>query len=185
MNVYIALFRGINVGGNNKLPMAELVKILEGLGAQEVRTYIQSGNAVFQFADMESVEIAHKIGVEVEKLRGFTPKVLILTLEELDRAMDENPFPVSEGDASTLHLGFLAAEPEDVNIEKLASLKTESEHYCLTPKVFYLYAPGGVGKSRLAAGAEKIIGVDMTDRNWNTVRKLKEMVDNQSLVIRD
>lgn len=179
MELYIALFRGINVGGNSKLPMAELVAILEGVGAQDVKTYIQSGNAVFRSAETDTVELANRIGVAVEKRNGFAPKVLILTPEELDRAMDENPFPVTEGDGSTLHLGFLAAEPENVSFEKLASLKTESEHYCLTPKVFYLYAPDGVGKSRLAAGAEKIIGVNMTDRNWNTVCKLKEMIENQ------
>ncbi|MBA4384385.1 MAG: hypothetical protein C0410_06590 [Anaerolinea sp.] len=178
MHQYIALFRGINVGGNHKLPMTELVEILEGLGAQEVETYIQSGNAIFKSAEMDSVELGNKIGAEIDKSRGFTPKVLILTPEELDRALDENPFPVPEGDESTLHLGFLAAEPEEVNIEKLTSLKTESEHYCLTPKVFYLYAPDGVGKSRLAAGAEKIIGVDITDRNWNMVCKISEMVGN-------
>lgn len=179
MYQYIALFRGINVGGNSKLPMAELVAILEAVGAQEVETYIQSGNAVFRSAETDTVELANKIGTEIVKRKGFTCKVLILTPEELDRAMDENPFPVPEGDGSTLHLGFLAIEPENVSIEKLASLKTESEHYCLTPKVFYLYAPDGVGKSRLAAGAEKIIGVDMTDRNWNTVCKLKEIIENK------
>ena len=177
MNQYIALFRGINVGGNNKLPMIELVKILEGLGAREVKTYIQSGNAVFQFEEVDTQAFSNVISLEVEKQCGFAPKVLLLTAEELDRAMDENPFPVPEGDASALHLGFLAAEPEDVDFEKLSALKVESEHYCLTPKVFYLFAPEGVGKSKLAAGAETIIGVDMTDRNWNTVCKLKEMVE--------
>lgn len=179
MYQYIALFRGINVGGNSKLPMTDLVAILEAVGAREIKTYIQSGNAVFRFAEVDTTELAVKIGAEIEKRKGFTSKVLILTPEELDRAMEENPFPVPEGDGSTLHLGFLAIEPENVSIEKLASLKTESEHYCLTPKVFYLYAPDGVGKSRLAAGAEKIIGVDMTDRNWNTVCKIKEMVENK------
>jgi len=176
MHQYIALFRGINVGRNSKLPMADLVEILDGLGAQEVKTYIQSGNAVFHFEETDMDELAQKISLEVEKKCGFAPKVLILSPEDIDRAMDENPFPVPEGDGNTLHLGFLTAEPENVAIEKLASLKTESEHYCLTPKVFYLYAPDGVGKSRLAAGAEKIIGVDMTDRNWNTVCKIREMV---------
>jgi uncharacterized protein (DUF1697 family) len=179
MEAYIALFRGINVGGNNKLPMTELVNILEGLGAMEVKTYIQSGNVVFRSEELNTAEFANSICLEVEKRCGFAPKVLLLTPEDLDRAMDENPFPVPEGDASTLHLGFLAAEPENVNFEKLVNLQTESEHYCLTPKVFYLYAPEGVGKSRLAAGAEKIIGVDMTDRNWNTVCKLKEMVNGE------
>ncbi len=179
MEHYIALFRGINVGGHSKLPMTELVKILEGLGAQEVRTYIQSGNAVFQHKEMDTEAFSKSISLEVEKQCGFAPKVLLLTEEELDRAIDENPFPVPEGDESTMHLGFLAAEPENVDFEKLSALKIESEHFCLTPKVFYLYAPDGVGKSKLAAGAEKIIGVDMTDRNWNTVCKLKEMIGNR------
>lgn len=175
----IALFRGINVGGNSKLPMSELTEILEGLGAKDVKTYIQSGNVVFGMEDFDSSELAEKIALEVEKRSGFAPKVLILTAEDLERAIDENPFPVPEGDGSTLHFGFLASEPVDVNIEKITSLKTESEHYCLTPKVFYLYAPEGVGKSRLAAGAEKIIGVDMTDRNWNTVCKICELVTRE------
>ena len=179
MITYIALFRGINVGGHSKLPMADLVKILEGLGAQKVKTYIQSGNAVFQYRETDAVELAEAISFEVNKKCGFAPKVLLLTAEDLDRVMDENPFPAPEGEASTLHLGFLAAEPENVNFEKLTALQAKSEHYCLTSKVFYLYAPDGVGKSRLAARAEKIIGVDMTDRNWNTVCKLKEMVENQ------
>jgi uncharacterized protein (DUF1697 family) len=176
MDIYAALLRGINVGGHNKLPMLTLIKILEGLGAQSVKTYIQSGNVVFQCKEVDTIEFANAISLEIEKKCGFAPKVLLLTADDLDNAIDENPFPVPEGDASALHLGFLAAEPENVNIEKLTSLKTESEHYCLTPKVFYLYAPDGVGKSRLAAAAEKIIGVDVTDRNWNTVCKLREML---------
>jgi uncharacterized protein (DUF1697 family) len=166
------------VGGKNKLPMAELVKILESLGFQNVKTYIQSGNAVFQFKEVDVIELASVISFEIEKMCGFAPKVLLLTADELDTAIDENPFPVSDAEARTLHLGFLAAEPENVNFEKLTALKAESEHYCLTPKVFYLYAPDGVGKSRLAAAAEKIIGVEMTDRNWNTVIKLKEMISD-------
>lgn len=178
MKKYIALFRGINVGGHNLLPMTDLVEILAGLGAQNAKTYIQSGNAVFQFKDSDVKELANAISMAVEAKCGFSPRVLILTVEDLDRAMDENPFPVPEGDGSTLHLGFLAEEPENVDIGKLANLKTESEHYCLTPQVFYLYAPDGVGRSKLAAGAEKIIGVEMTDRNWNTVCKIREMVEN-------
>jgi uncharacterized protein (DUF1697 family) len=176
MNRYLALFRGVNVGGHNKLLMTDLIEILEELGARDVKTYIQSGNAVFGYEEVEPIELVRKISSKIEKLSGFTPKMMILTVEDLDQAMDENPFPVPEGDASTLHLGFLAEEPGDVNLEKLISLKTESEHYCLTPKVFYLYAPDGVGRSKLAAGAEKIIGVDMTDRNWNTVCKIRDML---------
>ncbi|PKN99324.1 MAG: hypothetical protein CVU42_08720 [Chloroflexi bacterium HGW-Chloroflexi-4] len=179
MITYIALLRGINVGGKNKLPMADLVKILEVLGAQDVKTYIQSGNVVFQVKEVNTDTFSTAISHEIEKQFGFAPKVLLMTEEEFDRAMDENPFPVPDKDGNTLHLGFLATEPENVDILELSALKTESEHYCLTPKVFYLFAPDGVGKSRLTAAAEKIIGVEMTDRNWNTVCKLKEMVEKQ------
>lgn len=178
MKPYIALFRGINVGGHDKLPMTDLVDVLTGIGAQRVKTYIQSGNAVFQFEESDVKELADTISLAVDAKCGFTPKILILTVEDLDRAIDENPFMVPEGEGSTLHLGFLSKEPENVDFEKLANMKTESEHYCLTPQVFYLYAPEGVGRSKLAAGAEKIIGVDMTDRNWNTVCKLKDLVEN-------
>lgn len=179
MKTYITLFRGINVGGHNKLPMTDLGDILTGIGAQNVKTYIQSGNAVFQFKESDVKELANAISLAVEAKCGFVPKVLILTVEDLDRAMDENPFPVPDGEGSTLHLGFLDEEPENVDIEKLTSLQTVNEHYSLTPQVFYLYAPDGVGRSKLAAGAEKIISVEMTDRNWNTVCKLREMVENQ------
>ena len=82
MKTYIALFRGINVGGKNALPMKELVAILENLGARKVKTYIQSGNAVFVCKDKDAPRLSKTITAEINKCRGFEPHVLLLGLED-------------------------------------------------------------------------------------------------------
>lgn len=169
MKTWIAFLRGINVGGKGMLPMKELAAILESLGAKNVRTYIQSGNAVFQSADAKPEPLAAKITAAIEKKKGFAPHVLLLDLPSLEKAAAGNPFPEAADDAKGLHLGFLSAKPAKPNLEKLAQLKAPSERYKLTDRVFYLYAPEGVGRSKLAAAAEKLIGVPMTVRNWRTV----------------
>lgn len=175
MNTYIAFLRGINVGGNSSLPMKELVAILEAAGARKVRTYIQSGNAVFQSAAKTPSQLPKKLAAEIRKRHGFEPGILVLEREALARAIAENPFPEAAADPGSLHLGFLASRPGSPDLEKLASLRKESERFHLGDGVFYLHAPEGVGRSRLAASAEKLLGVPMTDRNWRTVCKVMEM----------
>jgi uncharacterized protein (DUF1697 family) len=175
MKTHIALFRGINVGGKCILPMKELVILLEDLGARNVKTYIQSGNAIFKSDEENVSQLSNKISIAVKQRRGFMPHVLILELAELEKAIAENPFPEAEFDPSTLHLGFLAYTPKRVDFEKIESLKKESEKFHLSACVFYLNAPEGVGRSKLAASIEKILGVPMTDRNWRTVCKIREM----------
>lgn len=176
MSRYIALFRGINVGGNNVLPMGELVTILETIGYEDVHTYIQSGNAVFSSGKKIGAEDATEIGREIYRKMGFAPKVILLSVKQLQNAINANPFPTDDGKA--LHLFFLESLPERPDIEKLQSLKAKSEEFALDGKVFYLYAPEGVGRSKLAAAVEKSIGVPLTARNWNTVRKLATMSEN-------
>ena len=175
MNTYIALFRGINVGGNNSLPMKELVALLEDIGARKVRTYIQSGNAVFQSAEKNLSQLSKQIAAEIRKRHGFEPHVLVLTLDAIEKAMAESPFPEAQADPGSLHLGFLASTPKSPDLAKLNSLKKESERFHLSDQVFYLPAPEGVGRSKLAASTEKLLGVPMTDRNWKTVCKVREM----------
>ncbi len=175
MNTFIALFRGINVGGKNLLPMTELVGLLEDLGARKIKTYIQSGNAVFQTAEEDIAQLSRRLAMEIKQRHGFEPCVIILGLAELEKAMAENPFPEAEADPSSLHLGFLASAPTSPDLKKLAALKKESERFHLTERVFYLHAPEGIGRSKLAARAEKLLGVPMTDRNWRTVGKIREM----------
>ena len=175
MNTYVAFFRGINVGGNNPLPMKELVAALESIGARKVRTYIQSGNAVCESDEKNLARLSKQLSTEINKRCGFEPHVHILTLDALSKAIAENPFPEAVADPSSLHLGFLASPPKSPNLEKLATLRKDSERFLLTERVFYLHAPEGVGRSKLAANSEKLLGVPMTDRNWKTVCKVKEM----------
>src|SRR6185436_9547753 len=176
MRIYIALLRGINVGGKNLLPMKELVAMLGDLGAQNVKTYIQSGNVVFGWKDKDTSKLANQITAAVKKRRGFDPHVLLLELKDLEKLIQQNPFPAeAETDPRTLHAGFLATAPERPDLKTLESLKTDSERFRLIGKVFYLHAPDGVGRSRLAAKAERLLGVPMTDRNWRTVLTLLKM----------
>jgi len=175
MGTCIALFRGINVGGKNVLPMWELVAVLEGLGCSNVRTYIQSGNAVFEHPEKAAARLAAAIAEAIEQRFGFEPHVQVLAREDLDQAIAANPFPEAAADPGRLHLGFLAAVPTHPDLDALGALAAADERYRLIGRVFYLHAPHGVGNSRLASRAEKLLGVPMTDRNWNTVSKLRQM----------
>ncbi|GAP12701.1 uncharacterized protein conserved in bacteria [Longilinea arvoryzae] len=169
MNTYIALFRGINVGGNSLLPMKELVADLQNIGCRSVQTYIQSGNAVFASPEADASRLADAIRSEIRRRHGFEPYILLLSLAELGQAMAQNPFPEAEANPQVLHLGFLAVQPSNPDLPGLARIKADSERFQLIGRVFYLFAPEGVGRSKLAAGAEKLLGVVMTDRNWRSV----------------
>ena len=175
MKTYIALFRGINVGGNNVLPMKELVATLESIGAQNVKTYIQSGNAVFQSQETNASLLSNKISAAIKKSHGFEPQVLLLESEEMERAVESNPFPEAESEPKALHLYFLDAIPENPDFDTLASIKSNRERFALKDGVFYLHAPDGIGRSKLAAKAEKLLGVSATARNWRTVCKIMAM----------
>ena len=177
MNTYVALLRGINVGGKNSLPMKGLVALLENMGVKNVRTYIQSGNAVFQSEEKGLSQLAKRLSSEIKKHYGFEPYVLLLGLETIDDAMAKNPFHEAEADPSSLHLCFLDSAPPSPDLEKLNKLKKESERFHLRDNIFYLHTPEGMGRSKLAASAEKLLGVTMTARNWKTVCKIKEMAE--------
>ncbi|MEX1137606.1 MAG: DUF1697 domain-containing protein [Balneolales bacterium] len=177
MNTYVALFRGINVGGNNILPMKELRGLLENLGLQNISTYIQSGNVVFQTKEDDVSKISEMISGKIEEKFNFRPWVLLLKQSELEDAITSNPFPEAEADPSRLHLNFLASEPENPDMKKLDDIKKESENFKLTNSIFYLNAPEGIGRSKLAASAEKLLGVPLTSRNWRTVQKIMAIIN--------
>ncbi len=176
MRTWIALFRGINVGGKNVLPMVKLRAELEALGLEQVRTYIQSGNAVFESAAEGSTSLAAQISDRVEEQYGFRPRVLVLSRDDLAAAIESNPFPGAVADPKTLHFFFLAEPALDPDHTRLEEAKAPTEHYGLTDRVFYLHAPDGIGRSKLAANAEKALGVATTARNFRTVDKLSGMV---------
>jgi uncharacterized protein (DUF1697 family) len=176
MQTYICLLRGINVGGNNKLPMKELVTVLEGLGLTNVKTYIQSGNVVFQSARTDTKALSAEISAAIGQSHGFAPAILLLTGAELQAAMQANPFPEAEDDHKSLHFFFLEPAPENPDLDALAAFQKENERFALINKVFYLHAPDGIGRSKLAERFGRGWQVDITARNWRTVSTLMEMV---------
>jgi uncharacterized protein (DUF1697 family) len=175
MRTWVAFFRGINVGGNNVLPMKDLVAALENAGVRDVRTYVQSGNAVFRSEETDASSLSDRIGTAIREGHGFEPRVLLLGSEEVERAVRSNPFPEAESEPKTLHAYFLASTPERPDLGALERVKSDRERFVLGDGVFYLHAPDGVGRSKLAANAEKLLGVPATARNWRTVRKILEM----------
>jgi uncharacterized protein (DUF1697 family) len=175
MYTWIALLRGINVGGKNILPMKELVQDLESLDLRDIQTYIQSGNAVFRSSSEVSPTLGAQIATLVENRHGFRPHVLILSADQLKSSIDSNPYPEAEAEPKTLHLLFLGSVATAPDFEALAEARSPSERFHLADSVLYLHAPEGFGRSKVAAKAEKLLGVGVTARNWRTVQKLWEM----------
>jgi uncharacterized protein (DUF1697 family) len=175
MNTFVAFLRGINVGGKNILPMKELTVVLEGLGLEKVQTYIQSGNVVFQCKTNNTQELAHDIGTEICNSHGLTPQVFVLSVQELHNAIVSNPFPEGESDPKSLHLFFLESSPVNPDLKRLESLISGSERFKLIDTLFYLHAPNGIGRSKLAANVEKALGVAFTARNWRSVKTILSM----------
>ncbi len=153
MNTYIALFRGINVGGRHILPMKDLIRILEDIGCAKIKTYIQSGNVVFNTEENNRSKLAEKISQVIAESFKFKPKVLLLEASELEAAIKNNPFDTENG--KVLHFSFLESVPVAPDLEGLAAIKTESEEFKLQNNIFYLYALDGIGRSKLAAKLEQ------------------------------
>lgn len=177
METWVALFRGINVGGKNVLPMADLRASLDSLNLKNVRTYIQSGNVVFESPAKKADSLAKKIAAMVEREFGFAARVLVIGEESLEIALTSNPFPESADDPKSLHLFFLSEPSTSPQVAKIDDVKAPSEQYRLTDRVFYLYAPDGIGRSKLAANVESYLGVTATARNLRTVTKVASMCE--------
>lgn len=175
MDSYILFLRGINVGGSNRLPMAALAGILQEAGLQNVQTYIQSGNVLFQTDRANPDGLADEIRAAIGVGHGFTPQIMLLPLARLKAAAAGNPFPEAQDDHKSLHFYFLERVPPAPDLALLDALKSERERYQLIDTVFYLHAPDGIGRSKLAARAEKALGVAATARNWRTVSKMMAM----------
>lgn len=178
MKTWVALLRGINVGGRGKLPMKDLARILEDLGCREVETYIQSGNVVLRSAE-NAGPLARKITARISEEHGFAPHVLLIEAGRFRKAASSNPYPQAEDDPKSVHLGFLDSKPRTPDLEGLEELRAKGEEFTLEGQTFYLLAPAGIGRSKLASRCERLLGVPTTLRNWNTVAKLVSMLDSR------
>lgn len=170
---WITVLRGVNVGGQGKLPMAAFRETLARLGYGNVRTYIQSGNAVFA-APGSAGQIEAAISDAVETEYGFRRPVIALSLPELEAALAANPFN-AEAAPKTLHFFFLRG---DVQLDEagLRALCDQGEEFALMGGVFFLYTPNGFGKSKASARIDRFLKAGaLTARNLSTVKALAEM----------
>lgn len=177
MKSRIALLRGINVGGRHSLAMKELVGLLEELGCENVKTYIQSGNVVFRSRHRSGAALAKQISAAIAGSHGFEPAVFVLDADELRRAAAANPYPEAAGDPKTLHIWFVMAEPGGGALARVEGMRSKTERVALVGNALYLHAPDGIGRSKLAGSMERALGVDATARNWRTITKLLAMVE--------
>ena len=177
MPTAIALIRGINVGGNNPLPMASLRALCENCGLADIRTYIQSGNIVFTAPARQIVAAARTLENAIESAHGFRPGIITRSLDEWHAAIADSPFASRGGiDPAKLHIMFLASKPAAPAAKALAGVKRGEEELHLIGRELHLYFPDGVGKSKLSmAAVEKALATPGTARNWNTILKLREL----------
>ena len=170
MTKYVVLFRGINVGGHNKLPMKPLVAMLEKHGFVNVASYIQTGNIVLDAkTDPTSV-----IKVLVEQHFKLMPQVMVLTGEEFINISDANPYSNEEG--KLVHC-YICSQKSALNIDKVNKYQSSSEQYTLSDRTLYLYAPEGIGRSKFVSNMESCLGVAATGRNLNTMNKIVNLID--------
>jgi len=151
------------------------VRMLERDGLRSVRTYIQSGNVVFESARGTGPALAARIGAVILEESGFEPHVIVLSVRELAAAVRGNPFPEADSDHRVLHLFFLSARPPRPDLGSLARLQQGREGFALQDKVFYLYTPHGFPQSALHDKVERYLGVHATARNWRTANELLSM----------
>jgi len=170
---WVALLRGINVGGNKRVAMADLRALLDALGYRDVGTLLQSGNAVFVASGPSSM-LETQIRSTISADLGLDVKVLVRSADELAAVVAANPWPSRGVESKHLHVAFLgAAAPA----EKLASLDADDfrpDEFEAGDRVLYLRLPNGVIKSKFP-NWDRFLGLDVTARNWNTVNRLRSM----------
>lgn len=175
MTTWVALLRGVNVGGHNKLPMKRLRQILDALGFADVATYIQSGNCIFRSEIDDGQKIATRIADGIAAEFGFRPSVFALTREELDAAIAGNPFANRAVDPKFVHLFFLSDTIDSFDEAGMRALAAPGDDFALAGNVFYLITPAGIGRSKLVEKLGKFLPVDMTARNLRSAIKIAEL----------
>jgi len=174
MTIYIAFLRGINVGGHNKIKMADLRLLLETMGLEKVQTYIQSGNVLFE-SSRETEETRHLLEEQIKNQFGLSVPVILRTLAELEEIMENNPFSFDhllEGES--IHLSLFSQSPPQKGVNYLLELHGDVDECEVKDKEIYVYLRQSILTSKLAARIQKI-GVPSTSRNWKTVKKLATM----------
>jgi uncharacterized protein (DUF1697 family) len=174
---FVALYRGINVGGHNLVAMAALRAMHGRLGHSGVASYIQSGNVVFS-AEGRSKATAHAIAAAFREEFGFAARVLVVPAARWRALAGENPYakPAAK-DPKTVHAAICEGAPSAPGLKALLAKTGGRESFTVKNGVIFLHTPDGVGSSKFAAGIEKACGVPATIRNWRTIEAILAMLD--------
>ena len=176
MPTYVALLRGINVGKHKRIAMADLRALVAGVGGTDVRTYVNSGNVVFDHEEVDVASLERAIEEAIQETIGHDVPVVIRTGEELARIVAENPFPEAAADHKTLHVTFLARTLERETVAWLAGAEKGPDDYRIVGNNVYLFYPNKLsGAVFMPNGLDGALGMVTTSRNWQTVTKLAEM----------
>ncbi len=167
---YVALLRGINVGGHRLLAMQDLKAYAGECGAKNIKTYIQSGNVLFDYSGASIESFNQRLKQTILERSGFEVLIMTLAIEKLRQAMINNPY--ADQSAKDVHYYFTEAELTASMIEPLQALATSGEQFTLVNKQFYLHTPNGMGRSKLAAKIDRALGVPTTARNARTIDKI-------------
>jgi len=174
---YVALLRGINVGGKNKLPMADLVAIFEDAGCRDVESYIQSGNVVFRATASLGKRIAPLVSGVIAERFGHQVPVMTRSGPELRQVVSRNPFLRRDAEPRALHVAFLAEKPTPAQVAALDPNRSPPDELSVLGREIYLLLPNGVARSKLSNKyLDSKLGTTSTLRNWKTVLRLSEMV---------
>jgi uncharacterized protein (DUF1697 family) len=173
--VLVALFSGINVGGNRIVKMAELKSFFEDLGFTGVATYVQSGNVVFRAKKGDAASLTSALEAAFEEKWGFNSRIMVRDAGWFERLVKDNPYPEITGEPTKLHAYVLEREPTAEEAKRLAEKCTGPERFEIKGDVLYLNAPDGLGKSVFANLIGRTLKVPGTARNWRSVLALLEM----------
>jgi uncharacterized protein (DUF1697 family) len=176
MPSYVAMLRGINVSGSKPVKMEALRASFEALGFKNVRSYVQSGNVVFEAKERAAAALGPKIVARIKRDFGYDVPVLVLAAGELARVVDENPFLNQRGqgiDPTKLHVTFLAGAPAAAGLKKMEGISSGRDLFRCLRQTIYLLCPDGYGNTKLSNNAfERALGAPATTRNWKTVTTL-------------
>ena len=174
--VNVALLRGINVGGKNRLPMKELAAMFVDLGCDDVRTYIQSGNVLFRTSPTLGKDISSLISSSIFSRFGYRVPVVTRTAQDLQDIVQANPFLEAGAETDKLHVVFLAGLPDGAHVESLDPNRSPSDEFAVLGREIYLCCPNGLARSKLTNNYfDSRLSTTSTMRNWRTVLKLLEL----------
>jgi uncharacterized protein (DUF1697 family) len=173
---YVALLRGINVGGKHVLPMKDLAAIFAECKCSNVRTFIQSGNVIFSASPHVVQQLPAIVGRKIEERFGFPAPILLRDRQELAKAMRDNLFAKQGLPESALHVYFLADLPTSAAVKSLDPARSAPDEFRVIGRHIYLHVPNGMGRTKLTSTYfDSKLSTVCTARNWATVGKLLEM----------